>query len=354
MNLKDQDNLKSFKQFINEKAMTAEEAFRILNIDTTQEFNLKNAYRSASKLAHPDLGGTDEQQKLVNLAYETLKDKKIDSGLVRFSNEWWEKQKIRNREKAEIIDKIFRQEFNKEDYLKYFKQFTSDHLIVDEKLKIFDDNAAHTYKFHNEDNTTVFYISMWAYAHDMGGKGLGTGTGLAFKFSTNNYLYHNRRKQKMKQRTWSSKNNTLQMKPEELFPKKVLTKVFAGKKQRKFSKRDMLQGLDKELNGRQSGDWVLIPIKDKIQMQLSRSAFGAFGSRRSESAAYWNAYWLVDRAEKGKAGQHRLAIHSMKESEETLDFLVKLVKKMKKLDDAKKMASFANKEIKKYIEKNKQ
>lgn len=54
--------------------MTKEQAMQILGI-TDYSFTpeiLKNAHRKAAKRCHPDLGGTDEDMRLVNQAYEFL------------------------------------------------------------------------------------------------------------------------------------------------------------------------------------------------------------------------------------------------------------------------------------------
>ncbi len=54
--------------------MTKKEALTILNPSECQEKALKQAYRAAALKYHPDHGGDERLMKLVNLAFEVLKD----------------------------------------------------------------------------------------------------------------------------------------------------------------------------------------------------------------------------------------------------------------------------------------
>lgn len=59
--------------------MTPKEALAILKPDAATEEALKRAYRAACKKYHPDHGGDLDLMKLVNIAYETLKN----------ADRWW-------------------------------------------------------------------------------------------------------------------------------------------------------------------------------------------------------------------------------------------------------------------------
>ena len=55
-------------------SMTRETAYKILEIDPSQELDLKAAYRKAALKNHPDHGGSEELMKLVNQARDVLEN----------------------------------------------------------------------------------------------------------------------------------------------------------------------------------------------------------------------------------------------------------------------------------------
>ena len=69
--------------------MNIKQALAIIKPKTNDDAGLKAAYREASKIHHPDFGGDVEIMKLVNLAYEFLRD--LDS--------WWTQAQARDAAK---------------------------------------------------------------------------------------------------------------------------------------------------------------------------------------------------------------------------------------------------------------
>ena len=77
--------------------MTVQEALAILKPKTNNEEGLKKAYRDASLEHHPDQGGDEEMQKLINQAHKTLDN----------LDHWWTPAQARQAVKAvSLTDKL--------------------------------------------------------------------------------------------------------------------------------------------------------------------------------------------------------------------------------------------------------
>jgi len=325
-------------------AMSADEAFDILDIDKGTELDkttLKKAYRKASQKVHPDRGGSKEDMQQVNLANEKLKEA-LDN---KTTNDNWKIKRDLDKAKyakfGKIIIELMKKYFKPDKYKTYFEKYTKFPLEYTEDDKINDyysSSLSMKYEFFNEERTTVFSISFYVdlTKADLT-KSLGGGEdGVSFPFSVDHYLYHNKRKQKMKQRTWSIKNNTMKVvNPKDLFPQATMKKVFEGKKQRTFKKRDMIEGLVKELKASWDGDFMRIPIKDEIKLLLYRSTMMRQGM--------WGANGIYNKHKRVET----LKVKTLYENEEKLNLIIDTVKAMKKKKTEKQMADVWNRTMEK-------
>lgn len=329
----------SFVEYLTE--INKKEAMEILGISSKDSnVDLKKIYKKASMKHHPDKGGSTEMMQKVNLAYDLLKGSIFGNGQELSRQEKKNKDIEENKLKVDLISRFIRESFNITKYKTYFEKYFKGELTVDIKERknisgYASDSYGITYTFHSKDSETVFYIniSVWALYAVNFVKSLGGGEdGVSFEFSTDNYLYHKRRKQKMKQRTWSRKGNTLEINdPKKLFPMKTMKAVFEGKKQRKFSKRDFVSGISKVMKGSFDGIWGRIPLIDNIRLTLTRNTFMRTG------------YWMINGIYENGARKFQIkGVWSIPESEEGLDMLIKLVKELKKQKNVDKMSKIVN------------
>ncbi len=330
-------------------AMSIEDAKKILGLDKNSDLNVRDAWKKASKKHHPDKGGSTEMQKKVNEAYETLKDKrtKPGPGSGKYNMPTKEERQEKDRKtlkKAKIVEDLMRKAFNPEAYNEYFKKFVGKPINYEENIRrpkqtgygLDGDHVSFNYEFSTADRETVFYINLITYLYNADfSKSLGGGSpNVNLKYSTDNYLYHNKRKQKMKQRTWDLKESTSDIiDPKKLFPPATLKKVFAGKKQRKFMPRDFRSGLIRELKANMQGNDAYIPLKDELKLILFRTTFMREG--------VWNANGLYDKHTR----LDTLSSTSIPETEVALTYLINLVKAMRKKKDWKAMKDLFNKNI---------
>lgn len=321
----------SFISYLSE--MTRKEALDILGITNASGIDLKKAYKKAAIKNHPDKGGSDKAMQQVNLAYEYLKT--TDLGVDQISKANKKESDIEEAEKKiRLISKFLRESFNISKYTEYFQKFTNKPLTVtidERKYSKYPASASYgiTYNFSTDDDT-VFYINISVsqlykvnFVTSLGGGE----QGVSFDFYTDNYVYHKKRKQKMKQRTWGSKGNTLEINdPKKLFPMKTMKDVFEGKKQRKFSKRDFVSGISKIMKGSFDGEWGRIPLVDDIRLTLTRGTFMRVG--------YWHINGLYV---KGSRNWTTTGYWNIPETEAGLDLLIEMYKKIKKINNVDKM-----------------
>jgi len=338
--------MRTFKEFLLLLEMTKDEAYSILGISPNSDYDLKKAYRQASIIHHPDKGGTTEMMQKVNAAYQLLKNVTPDKNK-KFD---WDALDKKNKVKVDIVSKIFTNSIDIKRYIDYFEKFISPihHIFKEQKFK---DGVRHLHNFHTNGDTTVFDITLDCSVNNIDfTNSLGGTSGVTFNFYTDHYLYHDKRKQKMKKRTWGFKGSTLEIEdPSILFPKKTLEKIFSGQKQNTFKKSDMIEAFVKELKARvnQSGSkdvdaWK--PITPDTNLLLFRSLF--------LKVATWgaNGLYMKDGNYNGKR-TNRLVFKSLPETEETINFLKHTISLMKNKKTRDEMAVVFNTEIEKYAKK---
>jgi len=307
--------------------MSVDQAKKLLKLEKYGD--LKKAYRKASTKYHPDRqGGDTEAMKEVNEAYELLKEegtKKTDR-----------KNTIReNVKKAKIVKNIMSKAFDPEKYAKYFSKLAGKPVRYSEDIKKKNNPPAvdFTYEFYTENRETVFYVNLYVSLDEVDFKSaLGGGTPTVnLSFSTDNYLYHNKRKHKLKQRTWDFKSSTDDIiDPKKIFPANVLKKIFSGKKVLKFTKKDFEEGLIRELKSSIDEGKAKIPLPNNTILLLYRDTFGGQST--------WKAAGIFKQTK-------RLTDTAIPETEDALGFIVSLVNEMRKKKDTKSQAIVYNKNV---------
>ena len=322
-----------FKQFLLEASMTIDDAFKILNINPKEKYDLNKSFKDASKRHHPDLGGDSEMMKKVNLAYELLKGKGIIPGTFIKKDRKVEEAEV--KQKVEIASNALKQAFNVQSYLNYFSKYISEpleHTFREKNTIDWWGTVVQIHEFFTKDRQTVFYIKLQASLSGVNfAKSLGGGLpGLQFSYMTDNWLYHNKRKQKMKQQTWDLKSNSLQIvDPIKMFPGDILKKVFTGKKDRPFRPRDFKAGLSRELHAGFSKTSAIIDIstKDSLKLHIWRMTY------------LKKPMWYIFGTQGGLYQKNKQVFKTTKtlspilETETSLNMIIELVKKLRKMGD---------------------
>jgi len=334
-----------FLDLILEFNMTSEMAMEVLEIDPTQDYDLKVVYRKASLKHHPDRGGTTEMQQKVNAAYEYLQKHGTGKGTSISSRQAErEADAEEKRRKSTIVLKLLKDMFKPDVYLKYFEKYSGKTLKYSEVEKIptglYGDLVLLEYEFFTPDRTLVFYIQIDVSLYKVRLEtSLGGGEeGATFPFYVDLHLYHDGLKQKMGKRTWDSKKNTRDLAtPSKLFPVKKLTDIFAGKKKRKFKRRDFETGLNDRIGAKyHSKDTWVIPIKDELRLMIFRTTM--------LKVAAWHINGLYGKNKRISP----IAAVSLPESLATIEFFVRLMKESKKISSESKMIDYMTAELKEY------
>ena len=266
----------SFKEFLTEQ-MTTSEALSVLGLDGTyDEKELKKAYRRASNKAHPDKGGSVDQQQRVNAAYKVLQGTEGGQDPMSKFRQRREEEKERAKIAETYVIQLFNQYFQPREYTDYFEKMSGKRFTHERSIRsssTFGSHVTVTYRFTSEDEKTFFDLSFWCtmrFTQALGGVEESTGLD---SMSVNTSVLHERKKYKMSRRDVSFDNSIEAISdPKKNFPQAKLKKVFStGASKRKPVKRaDYLLAFSKELNATMTKDFIRIPLKNGYEYVMSR------------------------------------------------------------------------------------
>lgn len=342
------------------EAMTVDQALQTLGLtraDLGDKDKVKKTYRQKALDAHPDRGGSEEQMKLVNQAYDILTGSSAGgAGSPADQEQKYQDFKARQKEtdaKMKVVLKSMADELDQTIKLDAFKAHVEKatgktfKATIDKKETSYH-YLIYTIKLVSEDGLTSFDMTVHASAADVAyGKGAATlgGSGaehVSFPISIVTTVFHDNRKVKLAAKNWklTSDHKTL-IEPEDLFPTSKLAKMMGGKdKGRKFQKRDMLLSLEKRL-----GAYVWSGKDIKVTIPVGDAWLLLFRSTWRGQAA-WMTNALYSSKNGGKSLSH-VTFGTFEESEATIEFLVKLHNGAKgKTGD--ELATYLNDELKKH------
>lgn len=340
--------MKSYNEFLLIEGMNVSQAFEILEIDPKKEFDLRDAYKKAAIKNHPDKGGSTEKMQMVNAAYDLLQKMNITSQSQSPLEKYKEGEKKAQETNKKVIA-LLKTLFDPEVFRSHFQKYVpNEKLQVEEKIHESRYSVFFEYSFFTSKKETVFTFTINVNNYDIAfDMTLGGGDGnITFTYSTDAVLYHEKRKQKMKQRTWDIKKQTADMKnPETFFPDTVLKKVFAGQKTKKMSKKDFILALQRELGAiiDYHGKDILfyVSLFKDYSLLLRRYTFGGI--------ATWQAPQIMKKTKFNYKKEIELSHKTYAyEDENFLNFLLDLVKKVRKFNDNQKIAHEINTEFEKF------
>jgi hypothetical protein len=329
------------------KLMPVQEALNWLDMDAEKLGDpavLKKAYRDASMKHHPDRGGTKEAMQKVNEAYEVLRKQK---GGFRSPADRAE-QDLKAEQAATIMEQGLRNAFNEQKFTDHIEKATGKKFRATSKITrdktYYGYNVRLLAEWKSEDGLTTFELRAWADADrfNWGPRQLGAGgQDYSFQVSAYSRIFHETRKVKFKQSDWAaSSDSRVVLDPKSMFPASKIKQMMTGKeKKRKFSKRDMLLGLEKLVGAKvwRSGkdDIADVPLgkDDGFTLQMRRMTMMV------------TALWILSQnLWQGKIGYKGSVPHKQRgkdllEHEAALKLLVDLRKKSASIDDPAKLVS---------------
>lgn len=312
-----------------EVEMSYREALTVLGLsDRPSDDEIKAAYRAASRKHHPDAGGSEEDMKRVNAAYEIVK-KSPASSSSKFD---WQAHKVKHEQLANVIMADMQQKFDPAVFVQYFEK------IIGKPFKSVVDQHVHTSSYYgsaninaeftSEDGNTVIAVKyvITTQGVDINQQYLGFG-GMTLSTYVDTSVLHNLRKFKMKQRNYEyTKDGSVFIDPAVLFPVAKLRKMVADGEgdvaPRKAAKRDFILAFDKKLGMKSNGnDFYSMPIGGDFSLLVYRMTFMRMGS--------WSINGVYQRNRRVSMGP----TVTFFENAETLDFMVHEFSKLKGMTD---------------------
>jgi len=318
--------MKSFKSFLTELTKQESEVLFSLTGDYSAA-DVKLAYKKMSMIHHPDKGGDVEVMKKVNAAWKTLK------GETKGGTDAYNKaeNKARWQAKAKDIAADISGKFDVQAFKDYFKQhlghdFNAIVKVMDGVGDYAPSHAGIQVRFETADGKIAFDFDALAYLFGRQEKGgLSNSETISYTIQVTAFGYANRKKQKMAQRDWDQKNDHILLSdPKKSFPLAKMKKIASGVSG-KMTRADFKLAIEKELKGENwNTDTYLIPVKDGF-LRIFRTVI--------MRTPFWSLNDLGVRRGSYAFDTEYRHIHSLAESEETLDILLSFRKKtMKQVD----------------------
>lgn len=340
-----------FKLFLLEQKMSVDKALEIFNLDrdeASDKTKLRKKYKELSIKFHPDHGGTNEQMRDINLAYEVLNKLNLSS-----SGEFdWKESAEEYRKLGKRMKKMLVSLFNEKIYVNYLNKLSGKNFNYEYIRKFPSENennpsyAGFDIKFKSDDNETFFDLHLSVTLHQVKhNKSLGGGNDEYF-YKIFYYVtgYHEGKDVKIKQRSiGSSDKKNIFINPEVAFSKARMKKIFSGevRKGSKFKKSDMFGFLRNKLNATFNDDVAFIPLFDNYKLVIYRMVMMRVPS--------WGFNGIYERSKRIS----RMGVVSLPENEETARMLEEWVEKAKKMKSIDKVIQFFNNSIEEYKRKNK-
>ena len=318
--------MKSFKKYLLELTkQESESLFGLAGGYTPTE--VKTAYKKMSMLHHPDKGGDLEMMKKVNAAWKALKGE-TKGGTDTYNAE---EIKAKWKAKAKYIAADISGKFDVQAFKDYFKlhlgqDFNANVKVIDGANDYSPSHAGIQVRFETADGKIAFEFDALAYLFGRKEKGgLSNSETISYTIQVTAFGYANRKKQKMAQRDWDQKNDHILLSdPKKSFPLAKMKKIASGASG-KMKRADFKLAIQKELKGEDwNTDSYLIPVKDGY-LRIFRTVM--------MRVPYWTLNDLGVRRGNYAFDSEFHQLHSVPESEETLDLLLSFSKKtMKQVD----------------------
>jgi hypothetical protein len=256
-----------------EETLTIGDAKKIFGIEVIPDIDtLKKIYKSLSMKNHPDVGGSAETMKRINMAYDILKQSPGSSGETTFQGQrntnkadwdkihkWW---KEKNEKEYKAMKEIFESNFDIDKLLAHISVFYKGKL--DYKITVMDwDKLSNKAKqnsmfsfvgriiIFNEDKTTYFYLN-YDIKYDIPKGGLSSPevdeNDIIYRVVITTNILHNNRKHKIFASDSSYRNKKVKSISDYniVYPPIKMNKIFVQGKKGKFTKKDIYVILNRQ------------------------------------------------------------------------------------------------------------
>lgn len=317
--------MKTFQEYIIEQTMTAQDAEHLLGLHGGYTANeLKSAYKRMAIQHHPDKGGDVAYMQRINAAYDKL------SNMLSGGRESPE-DRLAAWKKSMEQDRVFlvaalgkvRQKLNIHALTTHFKAIFDEDFSVQEKDAVDSNYSSISVEFSNHTRTTVLDLHVHITSSQRHNKGLGAADHDINMYVSTSIL-HNRRKIKLSQQNYRFEHDsTILSKPDMLFPSKKLL-VKKTNKTTKFSRKDALLSLQKEIHATFRDNWLTIPLPSTEHMSIVfyRTVFMRFAS--------WGINGIYHKSRRYLEVKGHV---SFQETEASISWLIERLKVIQKLSD---------------------
>lgn len=330
--------MKTFQQHLNEESLSVPDAMRILGITSTTftPDELKTAYKKAAVANHPDKGGDVETMKKINAAHDKLKAIAGTKSGSSVDPDWF--NRVREKD-IQFVRRAFlkvRQAFDPKAFQKHFEDIFGEKftvsVVTNDNKGSFSAYAEEEAQWSNATKTTVITLRLTVSAAGRHNAGLGA-ENVDVSVGVFPEIYHNKKKIKLTKRTWSLETDyRILHNPEAIFPKAKLASK-KDSKLGKFSKKDALLALTRELGATtfDNDGFIKIPLPKvdgkEPHVLLYRTTWMGSGSYGT------NGIYVNSRKVEG------LAAMVLGETLEKITWLIEQLKSVQKLstvDDVKR------------------
>ena len=271
--------MKSFKEYIIEEILSFDDALKIFNIDKvpSSKSEFDKLYKQLALKNHPDLGGSTEAMKKLNMAKEVL-SKHLGQGKseIEKAEEKARKEQYNNeKEQSFNIAMNFFKKIDLEVYKAYFKSIFNKDFFAETEVPTgyngrfaFGQSPYINIEIFTKSRDIVFYVHLgcdifrlWTSIY--GQKGLST-SNVTFDYYIRSEAFIENKKQVItKEKYIKSSDASVLTKPETLFPKARIEKLASGKVRENsiLKKRDFESLFKMKYKGDQYKDWYFIPYR---------------------------------------------------------------------------------------------
>lgn len=288
---------KSFTHFLLEKAMSPDEAMRVLNLSpgfTAAE--LKTARIKKAYEYHPDRQGGDvAMMQRVNNAFDALDNALKNNTLSQQKSADREADHQAHKEKivafAEVAKETFNKFYDAQVFSKHFESIFGQTFVISrddwDKDTYSGTMVQHRTEWHNDGRNIVLVMHVSVYFDDMFKARTIAAPDTMLKMYIATEILYNRKKIKLTQANYRFDNRAAVLtNPEVVFPASKLKTQTSKSGTRKLSRRDVTLTFRRELGGESSDDWMYVPV-GKYRIALFRMTF--------LGAAAWNIQGVYEK-----------------------------------------------------------
>lgn len=347
--------MKNFYQFIIEETLSIEDALKIFNMKATPstKAELDKIYKQLALKNHPDLGGSLDMMKKINMAKDVL-SKNIGTNTrymspedrKKFHDEYVEKMNYLFQMVIKFFERIDQNAYKTFFENIYGKDFKVSLNIPKKEYKNTGDTPFAELVIKSKDNNEIFTVHLdcnmpHLYDNVYEKSNVSTST-VAFDYYTYSEAFTSGKKQVITRERYVKNSNTdILTKPEVIFPKARMEKLAAGvvRKNSTLKKRDFEAMLKMQYEAFQYKDLFFVPYDNKDGMIYYIGLYRSTLMR--QGVWHTDTLWVKDTNKKfGQYTQLEKITGYFQEDQEGFDTLKEIFNYAIKTKESSKIISF--------------